>query len=110
LPDTRCRLLTCFAAQAAGRRASSMTPNPIVIRSVTAAAVASTTVESSMGALATRWSVDHTDSRPYSSASRALARTSPMISRAGSGVEVGRITPILIVTIPDNARPGGPVP
>ena len=77
LPDTYCRVLICFAAEATGRRASSITPKPIAIRSVTAAAVASTTVLSSMGALATRWSVEHTDSSSRSSASRALGGHHP---------------------------------
>ena len=45
-------MLICFAAHATGRRASSMTPKPIFTRPVTAAAVARTTVLSSMGALA----------------------------------------------------------
>jgi hypothetical protein len=98
-------VLTCFAAQATGRSASSITPKPIVIRSVTAAAVASTTSASRMGALATRWSVDQTESSPASSANRALARTSPMIGCDGSGVDTGSITPILIATPAGNARP-----
>src|SRR5262245_14332537 len=110
LPDTYCNVLICFAAQLTGRRASSITPKPIVIRSVTAAAVASTTVLSSMGALATRWSVDQTESSPVSSASRALARTSPRIGFAGSGVEVGRITPIFTVIPPGNPGSRRPVP
>jgi hypothetical protein len=54
LPDTSCSVLTCFAAHATGRNASSITLNPTVIRSVTAAAVASTTELSSIGALAIR--------------------------------------------------------
>ena len=81
-----------------------------MIRSVTAAAVASTTELSSIGALAMRWSVVHTESSPACSANRALARISPMIGCAGSGVEAGRITPILIATPAGNAGPGPPVP
>jgi hypothetical protein len=53
-PDTNCNVLTCFAAHATGRNASNITLYPIVIRSVTAAAVASTTVLSIIGALAMR--------------------------------------------------------
>ena len=84
-----------------------MTPKPIFTRPVTAAAVARTTVLSRMGALAITWSVDQTESRPASSANRALSRTSPRIGRSGSGVEVGRITPISILTLKLNTLPSG---
>ena len=47
---------------------------------------------------------------PSSSANRALARMSPMIGCAGSGVEAGRITPILIATPAGNAGPRPAVP
>src|SRR5439155_19733532 len=95
------------AAHATGRRASSMTPKPIFTRPVTAAAVAGRTVLSRLGALAIAWSADQTESRPASSANRALSRTSPRIGRAGSGVEVGRITPISILTLKLNTLPSG---
>lgn len=72
-PDTYWSVAICFAAQATGRSASSITPQPIVIRSVNAAAAERTTVLSNIG---------------------ALARTSPRIGWFGSGVEVGSRTPI----------------
>jgi hypothetical protein len=85
-------------------------PKPIEIRSVTAAAVARTAVLSRVGALATRWSVDQIESSPSCSASRALARTSPRIGRAESGVEVGRITPISTGMPSGNRSCPDPVP
>src|SRR6185437_6775580 len=105
-PETYCSVLICFAAHATGRRASSMTPKPIFTRSVTAAAVARTTVLSRIGALAITWSVDQTESRPACSANRALSRTSPRTGRAGSGVEVGRITPISMLMLKLTTGPG----
>jgi hypothetical protein len=74
-PDTTCSELICFAAHATGRRASSITPKPSVIRVVAPAAAARTIVPSRMGALAMRWSVDQIESSPASSANRALSPT-----------------------------------